>query len=185
MKIFTFLFIVSIALNSCYSKSSSITTIKNKIDFSDIFYGIKNKKTRDSYYFDTWTHIIDKKIGYSAPISLHTALDIIKSDYNKTVIIAKVKNLKFKIIPYKKNDDEKAIEYIASVIKCYKGICPDKIHYRISYEIGDTIYLKNGSPAIVLLSKYDNIFYLNDQFAYFPANKKLEIGLNKLILNLK
>ena len=188
MRTFIHLFILSIVLSSCHSKSSNSmvdkSKVKNKIDYSDTFYGLRNKKERDSYYFHRWTNIFDEKIDYSRHLSLSSILDMIKTDYNETAIIAKVKNLKFKIISYKKNDDEKAIEYIATVIKCYKGTCPKEIHYRISYEMGDTIYLKDNFPAIVLLGKYDDIFYLNDQFVYFPTNEKLEIELKKIIPSL-
>ena len=188
MRTFIHLFILSIALSSCHGKfSNSIidkSEVKNKGDYTDTFYGPTNNKERDSYYFHTWTNIFDEKIDHSKHLSLTSVLDMIKTDYNETSIIAKVKNLKFKIISYKKDADEKAIEYIATVINCYKGTCPKEIHYRISYEMGDTIYLKDNFPAIVLLGNYNDIFYLNDQFVYFPTDKKLEIELKKLIENL-
>lgn len=77
-------------------------------------------------------------------------------------------------------NDEKAIEYSATVLRCYKGNCPKEIHYRISYEIGDTINLKDNFPSIILLSKYNDIYYLNDQFVYFPFSEELEMELEKI-----
>ena len=187
MKEVIFLFVLSMTLSSCHGKiNNSITDKKEfakEIDYSDIFYGLTHKKERDSHYFHIWTNVINKKSDQSKHLPLNSILGMIKTDYNETDMIAKIKNLKFKIIPYTKDADEKAIEYIATVMKCYKGHCPKKIHYRISYEMGDTINVKNNFPAIVLLTKYDDAYYLNDQFMYFPANKKLETALGKFIKN--
>ena len=184
MREIAYLLVLSAVLSSCYGKTTPDTTDKRRatktIDYTDTFYRSAQKKEQDSHYFYTWTHV-DKKNNRSSQPPLNTILNMIRADYNETDIIAKIQNAQFKIIPYRKDADEKAIEYIATVTKCYKGHCPKKIHYRISYEIGDTIHLKNTLPAIVLLSKYEGVYYLHDPFVYVPANKKLEAALETFI----
>ena len=95
---FIHLLILSMVLNSCHSKiNNSIvdkTEVKNKIDYSDTFYGLRNKKEKDSYYFHAWTNVFDEKIDHSRHLALSSVSDMIKMDYRETAIIAKVKNLK-------------------------------------------------------------------------------------------
>lgn len=184
MREIVYLLVLSAALSSCYGKTNPDTTDKRgvakTIDYTDTFYRSAQKKEKDSHYFYTWTPV-DKKNNRSSQPPLNTILNMIKAEYNETDIIAKIQNTQFKIIPYRKDADEKAIEYTAMVTKCYKGHCPKKIHYRISYEIGDTIHPKNTLPAIVLLSTYEDAYYLNDPFVYFPVNKKLDAALEAFI----
>ena len=89
--------------------------------------------------------------------------------HKKAAFIGIVSPVKFKVLPYSKNDSEKLVEIEAEIKKQILGSSKKRtIRYYISFEPDDSIGEFESSKKIIFLEKEDNKLYL-DRFCVLPA----------------
>ena len=146
------------------------------------------ERRRETIYFYTWTNSRDKVHSLTKKNEEYYSDD--NNDYLNADIIAMVTPLKFRIIPYSKDESiyNKNIEYIAKIDVCFKGSCDKKtMHYRISHEFGDGIEIPDKTPIIYYFNKNkdDGMYHPVDSWAWMSTSVKAQNHLKKALQGKK
>lgn len=176
MKNYLFI-LIFISINACSTES-----LNNSISvFEQYILEYKDGTLEESKYFNQWITIPpNQKLLMNQKYSKNFIKDIVNLEYSEVDLIAVIQNLRFKILKYDKESEEKRVLYQAKIVKCYKGNCSNKINYFITKEVNDSFYPDGSQSEIVFLKKINKKYYA-DPFLMFVDTKKTRDSLEETI----
>jgi len=162
MKIFIMLLFISIF--GCSEESIRYTQYKK-----NVAYNVSN----ESLFFNQWIFIPPSKTERkksSTKMRFKKRYSDCIEYHKKAAFVGIVSLMRFKILPYSKNDSEKLVEIEAEIKKHILGLSKKrKIRYYMSLELDDSIGEFLNSKKIIFLDREDdNKLYL-DRFCILPV----------------